>query len=445
MFMGIWWRWRWRRRQWAPDTRLVLESILCSASSRLQRVCKVTRANPTQGAPAETGDVTVARMKAGVLAAMALAYSIELLSRYLRAGSLQPPWVLDALTFAAVVLLGGSGAYLILRLQDRPWLKAGALVAAAMLLGSRGMHFLRNYVEYPALETWLAEHGSTVASAESLMLLGGIMVMLLTFYLALIETVAMEGRLARESRDLAQEVDVRRRAQFDLQESREELRALSTHLVQVREEERTRIAREVHDELGQTVTILKLDMAGLRHRTDAAPELRDSAEIQDLLASMSTALDDTMSAVRRIIAELRPGVLDDLGLIAAVEWQARDFSKRTGIECEIDLPAEKLRVGHEVSTSVFRILQEALTNILRHAEATRVQVMLRREGDNLLLRVQDNGRGMKLDTPLDGKHFGLLGMRERVRSLSGELLIDSDAGEGTTLTVRVPTEPASPA
>jgi signal transduction histidine kinase len=208
-------------------------------------------------------------------------------------------------------------------------------------------------------------------------------------------------------------------------------------LQQLREDERTRLARETHDVLGGALTGLKLDLARLRRRmvTGALAPADVPAELDEA----SRAIDGLVQAVRRIATELRPPLLDDLGLAAAIDWQLQEFARRSGLSTAFSPPAEPVPLEPEQATAVFRVFQEALTNVARHAQATHVQVSLAcQPGDHVVLVVQDNGRGLTPQTVANSKSLGLLGMRERVRLLAGELEIQGAAGAGTTVTVRVP-------
>src|SRR2546428_6562868 len=221
--------------------------------------------------------------------------------------------------------------------------------------------------------------------------------------------------------------------------SREELRALSAHLQSMIERERGRIAREIHDELGQELTGLKFDISWLR---DLAGETTGSQRQQllDRLNSTLKSIDGAISSVRRIATELRPPVLDTLGLAAAIEWQATDFQNRTGIKCRLRQIDEDMPVSHEGATAVFRIFQEALTNVARHSAATEVEVNLERVNGRLTLKIGDNGKGISA-TRLSGSHsLGILGMQERVRLLRGEITISEKDGHGTVVDVHIPIE-----
>lgn len=226
----------------------------------------------------------------------------------------------------------------------------------------------------------------------------------------------------------------RQHAEDKLRRSLEQLRALTTYLQYVREEERTRIAREVHDELGQALTGLKLDMSWLSSRLTqaAAPALADKAR------TMTAHIDATIQTVRRIATELRPGILDSLGLLAAIEWQANEFQNRTGIPCQVRITVRDGRWSHDFTTVFFRIFQETLTNIIRHAQATRVEVRLGEQAGHLVLTVKDNGRGITEAEIAGARSLGLLGMRERAKLIRGEVTLAGTRGQGTTVTLRVP-------
>lgn len=231
----------------------------------------------------------------------------------------------------------------------------------------------------------------------------------------------------------AQERRERERAEEKLRSSHEQLRALNTHLQHVREEERIRIAREVHDELGQALTGLKLDLSWLAKKLPrgARPLLRK-------IKAMSGQIDSSIHAIRRVATELRPGILDSLGLVAAIEWQANEFQERSGITCEMKTDMKEAILDPEFNTVCFRIFQETLTNIIRHAKATRVEVNLAHHGDALVLTVRDNGRGITEREIVNATSIGLIGMRERAAQVGGEVLFFGLPGNGTTVTLRLP-------
>jgi signal transduction histidine kinase len=215
-----------------------------------------------------------------------------------------------------------------------------------------------------------------------------------------------------------------------------QLRALSEKLQVVREEERARIAREVHDEVGQALSALQMDVAWLEKKLATSPKTAPESCVPKLKA-MSALLDTTLGSVQRIATELRPGVLDELGLEAATEWYVRDFESRTGIPCDFRSDLKGAPVEPGLATAVFRILQEALTNVVRHSGANRVEILLSADTKELRLEVRDNGRGIPKDQ-VASHSLGLLGMRERARSLGGELSLRGTPGVGTTVTLRVP-------
>jgi PAS domain S-box-containing protein len=234
----------------------------------------------------------------------------------------------------------------------------------------------------------------------------------------------------------------RRRAEEELRRSREQLSDLSAHLQWVREEERAGIAREIHDELGQALTALRMDVAWLRSRL-VDPEARPEREsLQARLASMLEVIDDTITRARRISSELRPGVLDDLGLEAAVEWQAQEFERRTGLRCEVRSLLHGLPLDRDLSTALFRIFQEALTNIARHAGASRVEVEVRQEGGRVVLEVSDDGQGLSADAAGGRRSLGMLGMKERAHRLGGTVAWTSASGAGTLVQASIPLAPS---
>ena len=231
------------------------------------------------------------------------------------------------------------------------------------------------------------------------------------------------------SHDITQKIE----AEKKLKQSLGQIRMLTGHLQEVREEERKNIARDIHDELGQQLTILKMDVSWIIKKLQHPDEIL----IAQLKALLDT-IDGTMKSVRRMCSELRPALLDDLGLIAAMEWQASEFEKNTGITVELTLPAETLSLVPEIKTGLFRIFQESLTNVARHAQARAVQVHLQEKDKLLILNIRDNGRGF--DTAmLNGKRtLGILGMEERSLVMGGKYIIESEPGKGTTVKVTVP-------
>jgi PAS domain S-box-containing protein len=245
--------------------------------------------------------------------------------------------------------------------------------------------------------------------------------------------VGEDGRAARMF-GTEEDVTERRQAEEQLEESNRQLRALAARLQTVREEESIHIAREIHDELGGALTGLKMDLSWIgkrlsgQSREAVGPKLRSALEL----------VDETVSKVRNISTELRPSVLDDLGLSAAIEWQAREFQKRTEIRCKLVSLQEDVTLSPEKSTAVFRIFQEILTNVTRHARASLVEVCMEERGGDLILKVSDNGKGFKGGNVGETKSLGLLGMRERAMIFGGRVDVVGAEGRGTTVTVCIP-------
>lgn len=234
------------------------------------------------------------------------------------------------------------------------------------------------------------------------------------------------------------DISERKHVEEELKSSREQLRELAAHLQSVREEERTWIAREIHDELGQALTGLKMDLAWLDKRLRQGIGEASTVALSEKLRSMTRLVDATIQTVRRIATALRPGILDDLGLMAAIEWLVVEFQERTKIRCNLHLPSEDVSVDPERASAVFRILQEILTNVARHAQASRVEIHLIHDGAILFLDVLDNGKGITREEIGNTKSLGLLGMRERALILGGQFQISGTPGKGTRVMVRIP-------
>jgi PAS domain S-box-containing protein len=245
--------------------------------------------------------------------------------------------------------------------------------------------------------------------------------------------------LTRVNQELRTEIAERERAEEQLRASLDQLRALAARLRNVREEERTSIAREIHDELGQACTAIKMDLALIGHKTT-----KRQTRLRAKVDSATQLVDGMIVTLRRIASELRPRTLDDLGLTAALEWQAQEFESRTGIPCHVVLPQEPLVLDAELSTAIFRIFQESLTNVARHAEATRVEASLEREADQLIFQVRDNGKGFDAREVKLRRSLGLVGMQERALLLSGDLKIEGIPGAGTALILRIPLPRSTP-
>ncbi|WP_175918689.1 PAS domain S-box protein [Burkholderia pyrrocinia] len=238
---------------------------------------------------------------------------------------------------------------------------------------------------------------------------------------------------------MLRDITERLRAENALKQSREELRELSANLQNVREEEKTRIARELHDDLGQQLTALKMDLSVVEQQLRVPDRAQPDVGTLSHLQGMRRLIDATVASVRRIAADLRPVMLDDLGLVPAIEWLANDFTNRYGIDVERHIETGGLTFTSTGATTLFRIVQEALTNVARHADATRVALRLDIEDGFCVLRVADNGRGAAPGgTVHEDKSFGLIGIRERAHMLGGTVTIDTALARGFSITVAFP-------
>ncbi|MBI4850535.1 MAG: PAS domain S-box protein [Acidobacteria bacterium] len=222
-------------------------------------------------------------------------------------------------------------------------------------------------------------------------------------------------------------------AEKQLRDSEKLLRALSMRLQSLQEEERAKIAREVHDEFGQALTALKIDLSWLNQKLSS-----EQVQLRNKIERMSQLIDTTIQTVRRISTQLRPTILDDLGLVAALEWAVREFQSRTEIECNLVIEPENINVEPGCATTVFRVLQEALTNVARHANAMKVDVSLRFAQGELSLDISDNGRGITELEINNSSSLGLIGIKERVIAWGGKVNIQGRVGEGTTINIKIP-------
>ncbi|RZM16112.1 MAG: PAS domain S-box protein, partial [Pedobacter sp.] len=243
--------------------------------------------------------------------------------------------------------------------------------------------------------------------------------------------ITNDGRNARLV--LANDVTEKLDAEINLQKSHEQLRLLATHLEDIRESERTHMAREIHDELGQQLTGLKMDIAWLNRKIKS-----DDLEVQQKIKDTIQLIDTTVITVRRIATELRPSILDDLGLIPAMEWQSEEFQKRSEIETNFVSNLSNFAASPEVATGIFRVYQESLTNVMRHAQASKVEASLNIADDSLELVITDNGKGFLIETISNKRTLGLLGMKERVNLMGGTYEIISAPGHGTSVKINVP-------
>lgn len=233
-------------------------------------------------------------------------------------------------------------------------------------------------------------------------------------------------------------VDSRRAMVQKIRSSEEHLRALSLRQHVAREAERKRIAREIHDELGQVLTGLKMDVYSLKTRVKVSGNGEDIDDISLKLENLSKVVDSSIASVRRIATDLRPPVLDDLGLIAAMEWQAKEFGLKAGVECVFTSSMENIEIDSQSATAIFRIFQEALTNIARHADASYVFAEIEVVNGAVLMQVKDNGKGFDEAELETGNSLGILGMKERARLIGAEISFITGPGEGVILELKVP-------
>lgn len=246
------------------------------------------------------------------------------------------------------------------------------------------------------------------------------------------------AELEETNETLRKEITKRRFKERELKNSYKQLRALTKHLESVREEERTKISREVHDELGQSLTALKIDIELLKAQICENVDKALAEPLNEIIRSMSALIDSNIQSVRRIAMELRPGILDDLGTIGAIEWQAQDFEKLTGIKCIFVSELQSMELEREYATAVFRIFQETLTNVARHSGATTVKATLKQHRNKFKLEVIDNGKGISMVDISAPQSLGLLGIRERALLFGGDVDIVGKSGKGTKVSIFIP-------
>jgi signal transduction histidine kinase len=239
--------------------------------------------------------------------------------------------------------------------------------------------------------------------------------------------------LIAANKRLLKEIQTRKKSEQETKRSREDLRHLSEYLQRIREQDRTQIAREVHDQLGQYLSALTIDLSRLKDRLPPKDTL-----LREQVQSIEKQIGVTMQSVREICRQLRPPVFDDFGLNAAIRWYLRDFQERSGIDCAVKIDDEMPEHDKELDLVILRIFQEAMTNVLRHAEATQVQVSLMRHSKHLVLRIKDNGKGITSEQAADPMSLGIIGIRERVRFWGGKSLFIGSPDRGTTVTVSMP-------
>jgi PAS domain S-box-containing protein len=237
---------------------------------------------------------------------------------------------------------------------------------------------------------------------------------------------------------ILRDITERKLAEDRLRASREELRALAAHLEAVREEERKKIAHEIHDELGQQLTVLSMGLSSLQNEVHKSISSDRREAVLGRIADLTQLAGSSMETMRRISRELRPAMLEPLGLQAAIDWQAREFQKHTGIECSLQFSGSLEWLSPDLALAVYRIFQESLTNVARHSGATQVNVCLENRDEELILQISDNGVGFKKDRMSGRRSFGLVGMRERAVRWGGDLQIESEMGRGTRIFARIP-------
>lgn len=251
-------------------------------------------------------------------------------------------------------------------------------------------------------------------------------------------TVVMSDGVPVTIEVVARDVTERNKAMEDIRKTQEQMRAFAARLQTVREEERTSIAREIHDELGGALTGIKIDFSLLKKAVQEIKEKPLKDRLLDQMHDTTGLIDKTIGTIRKISSQLRPGILDDLGILAALEWQLNDFQKRTGIDCKWTSLLTEINLNEQEATALFRIFQETLTNIFRHARASQVHVQLSSKSDAYILDVKDNGKGITENNMSDKKSLGLLSMRERALAIGGRIKIEGRPEKGTRVTVEIP-------
>jgi PAS domain S-box-containing protein len=234
------------------------------------------------------------------------------------------------------------------------------------------------------------------------------------------------------------DITKRKKTEEELRDSREQLKNFAAHLQTIREEERTYISRELHDNLGQSLTALRIDLHNIITELSEKNESNNLDGIIKHSHDLVSIIDSTIQSMRNIARELRPSILDNLGLLAAIEWQIREFSKRSGMKCRLITTLEKINVETKHSIGIFRIIQESLTNVLRHSKATEVSIKVYEDGTYTIAEIKDNGCGIKKNDISSTKSLGLLGMRERALIFGGDLYIKGDNKSGTKITLKIP-------
>lgn len=241
----------------------------------------------------------------------------------------------------------------------------------------------------------------------------------------------LEERVKSRTEQLAHSEDA-------LRQTGEQLRALSAHLQTIREEERAYISREIHDQLGQMLTAMNIDLAVIERQLLKSGTPSTVASVVEKVRYLSGMVESTIQRMRRLALELRPDILDNLGIDEALEWQAKEFQARTSIRCDLSKPARQIAIDEPRAIALFRMFQESLTNILRHAHASKVAIRLQEKDGNVILQIRDDGKGIK-ESDLQGiRSLGIIGMRERAAHFGGDVRFEGKPGEGTTVTIELP-------
>ena len=252
------------------------------------------------------------------------------------------------------------------------------------------------------------------------------------------DTVEVMNELEITNSKLLEEIGERKKSEVKLEQANEQLHALTSRIVTVREEERTALSREIHDELGSALTGVKMGLMHIKRSLPGDERSEAFANMHEILASMTNIIDGTIRMVRKIITDLRPEILDEVGLAEALQWYGGEFSKRTSISIRFTIFPKKFDVDKKQTTELFRIFQEILANIAKHSNASKVVVFLKKENELLTLRVKDDGIGIKETDMANKNSFGILGIRERAKLMGGQMNIKGAPGKGTTITVEVP-------
>lgn len=252
------------------------------------------------------------------------------------------------------------------------------------------------------------------------------------------DTVEVMNELEITNSKLLEEIGERKKSEVKLEQANEQLHALTSRIVTVREEERTALSREIHDELGSALTGVKMGLMHIKRSLPGDERSETFANMHEILASMTNIIDGTIRMVRKIITDLRPEILDEVGLAEALQWYGSEFDKRTSISIRFTVFPKKFDVDKKQTTELFRIFQEILANVAKHSGASKVVVFLKKENELLTLRVKDDGIGIKETDMANKNSFGILGIRERAKLMGGQMNIKGAPGKGTTITIEVP-------